>query len=353
MPHPITVMLKTLEQSDAFFCVACGHDRGSAAVAARPPEKPFELWRCDGCGLVQQFPRWNPARINSLYGDDYYVFSEKEEHRWARAVQQYVVHLARFESSFTQAARVGTAQRRSASNAIANCQGPRLLDVGCALGHLAALARMRGWRVTGVDISADAISQAAVRFGLDVRAGNLSSHVGTLAPYDVVLLGDVIEHVPDPVRFLNDVKKVLLPGGTVCIDTPNWGGRWRRWGRSSWLGLNRFHVNLFDADCLARLLSTCGFRDIAAASYTHYRYEGWSTRPELQAIVRKLPSFLSWRIIHFLENRKSTTRWSPLRERAPANMDDALARLAELGPSAAPTVRTNLVGDNLVMTARR
>ena len=76
--------------------------------------------------------------LAALYGAAYYVFEEKEDDRWARAVQQYVIHLLPHETKSPK----------------------RLLDVGCALGHVAALAQRRGWRVTGIDISASAVSRA-------------------------------------------------------------------------------------------------------------------------------------------------------------------------------------------------
>lgn len=299
---------------------------------------PFDLHRCSACGLVQQYPRWSAAKIGSLYRKDYYVFAESEEARWARSIQQYVVHLAGFEKEMIQKGR--------------QSRGLRLLDVGCALGHLGVLAKQRGWRVTGIDLSADAVSQAAVRFGLDVRAGSLASHAATLLPFDVILLGDVLEHVPDPVRFLNDVRKVLAPCGTLCIDTPNWGGFWRRWGGANWLGLNSFHINLFDADSLNRLLTDCGFRDIHAASYTHYRYEGLTSRPELRARLSWLPEFLRSRLIRFLDRRRPRTAWSVLRN-SPPNDLAAAARLTSELQDLTSSILPSLSGDNLAIRCRK
>lgn len=317
-----------------FTCVGCGHTQAPPrpVLKASAPVRPFDLVRCPDCSLVQQFPRYTPGQLRQLYGADYYVFEEPDEHRWTRAVQQYVLHLLPLEDRL----------------------GRRLLDVGCALGHLAALARARGWRVTGIDVSPDAVSRASVRFGLDVRAGSLGRHRETLGPFDAIFLGDCIEHVGEPATLLAEVRRALAPGGAVCIDTPNWAGRWRRWGRGRWLGLNRYHINLFDAESLGRLLESSGFVDIRAAAYTNVRYEAWSTRPELQGRFQWLPRSLAWRIRRWLMSRDSGGSWDRLRIHPPADLEQAQALVRNFAADvdrvrpAPPTA-----GDNLIMLAHR
>ncbi len=300
-------------------------------VRSDPDERPFEMVRCTACGLVQQFPREPAAAIESQYGEAYDALGGEEPSRWARAVQQYALHIQRWE----------TPRYR------------RLLDMGCAGGHLAALANRRGWHVVGIDISPEIISGAAVRLGLDFRAGLLSRHRLTLPPFDLVFLGDVLEHVPEPSDFLRDVRGVLSPGGVVCIDTPNWAGRWRRWGRSHWLGLNRYHINLFDAASLSRLLASCGFVDAETGSYTNYRYESWAHRPEPQAFIGKMPRPLAWRVNRFLERRIGRSPWSILCNRPPASLDEALAMLDEVAPLRESLKMSSPAADNLVAAARR
>ncbi len=205
----------------------------------------------------------------------------------------------------------------------------------------------------GLDISPRAVSRAVADFGLDARAGHLSQYRSTLPPFDLVFLGDVIEHVPDPRRLLSDVRSLLAPDGVVCIDTPNFGSRWRKLGRQRWLGLNRYHVNFFDADCLSHLLGREGFARIETGSYTNYRYEPWSARPEVRRIVEMLPSFLAWRLNRWL-GRLSFSRsgWSRLRAEPPATMAEANACVGDLARSISDRPHKS-TSDNLIASAIR
>jgi SAM-dependent methyltransferase len=224
--------------------------------------------------------------------------------------------------------------------------GPRLLHIGCGLGHLAALAKRRGWRVTGLDASASAVSHAAVCFDLDVRAGSLSRHAATLAPFDVVLLTDEFDLAPDLARLLVDVRKVLTPGGTLCIDTPHAAaGPRRRTGRPD---LTPTSTNESDALDLSRLLASSGFRDIATASYAscpdktrRSRFANW---------LRKLMSYLSSRFNHRLGRCHPAYR-RPAPPRAISTLDDALDQLAAIRDSTAIVPHPS--GDRLAVVARR
>ncbi len=314
-----------------FRCAICEQTEspGRVVYPADPHERPFDLVRCLRCGLVQQWPRYSDRELAALYDRQYYVFGEDDSARWARAVQQYVVHVLPWE-------------RRQYS---------RLLEIGSALGHFTALAAQRGWRVVGLDLSPEAVSEAAARFGLDFRAGPLRRHRSALPPFDLVFVGDVIEHVPSPIELLREVYSVLAPGGILCLDTPNFASGWRLIGGRRWLGLNRYHINLFEARTLERVLSSCGYLDIRLGSYTHYRYESWAARPELQRWIRLLPKALAWRVNRFLDRRSRRSPWRILHDKSPDSAEKAAAVVARLAGTA--TAGPGHRGDNLIAVARR
>lgn len=103
--------------------------------------------------------------------------------------------------------------------------GP-IADLGCGPGpHAVALAR-RGYDVVGVDGSPRMIEQARERAARDgVDPAFRVSDLGTTLPFDDASLGGalavlVLQHLPDPVRFLAEVRRCLRPGGHLLVRAP-------------------------------------------------------------------------------------------------------------------------------------
>ncbi|WP_326583038.1 class I SAM-dependent methyltransferase [Streptomyces sp. NBC_00481] len=103
--------------------------------------------------------------------------------------------------------------------------GPRtILDIGCGDGTAAATAAplLPGHRIIGVDWSQDALRRARTRVPYAIR-GELAD--GGL-PFrsesaDAVLFSEVIEHLVDPDAALDEIRRVLRPGGHLMLSTPN------------------------------------------------------------------------------------------------------------------------------------
>ena len=103
----------------------------------------------------------------------------------------------------------------------------RVLDVGCGDGFfLAELDRRgrlseRGWELQGIDVSPAVIANAQ-RWPYAFEQANLEQGIPFPdGSFDVVTAGEVIEHVYDPDRLLRESHRVLRPGGSLLITTPN------------------------------------------------------------------------------------------------------------------------------------
>ncbi|MXQ07188.1 3-demethylubiquinone-9 3-O-methyltransferase [Alphaproteobacteria bacterium GH1-50] len=104
--------------------------------------------------------------------------------------------------------------------------GKRVLDLGCAGGFMAEELARRGAFVTGIDPAAQAIAAARTHAQderLDIR---YDVGVGEALPYDdgafdAVVCVDVLEHVSDLQKVIDEVYRVLTPGGAFLFDTIN------------------------------------------------------------------------------------------------------------------------------------
>jgi 2-polyprenyl-3-methyl-5-hydroxy-6-metoxy-1,4-benzoquinol methylase len=98
--------------------------------------------------------------------------------------------------------------------------GRRVLDLGCRDGALTQ-AYLDGNEVVGVDADRDALAEAA-GLGIETHWADLDQPLDLDAEgFDVVVAGELLEHLRDPQRLVGEVRRVLRPGGTFVASVPN------------------------------------------------------------------------------------------------------------------------------------
>ena len=98
--------------------------------------------------------------------------------------------------------------------------GAVLVDAGCGGGLLTPHLAGKGYRHVGVDLRRAGLRQAAKRGVLAVR-GDVTALPLTSGSADVVVAGEIFEHVPDLGGAVAELTRVLRPGGLVVVDTVN------------------------------------------------------------------------------------------------------------------------------------
>lgn len=100
----------------------------------------------------------------------------------------------------------------------------RVLDVGCASGYQAHLLAENGCITTGIEVNENA-AQIAREVCDRVHVADIErfkvSEIVAGESYDVVVFGDVLEHLINPLAVLEDVRNVLRPNGVVVASIPN------------------------------------------------------------------------------------------------------------------------------------
>lgn len=143
--------------------------------------------------------------------------------------------------------------------------GERVLDLGCGAGRFTRALRAAGAEPIGVELAAAALERARRNVpGADFR---LVEPAGELplghAEVDLVWCSEVLEHVPETVAFLTEIRRVLRPAGRLLVTVPAHG-----LARRVAIALARHdshydplgqHVRFYTRTSLARALAATGF----------------------------------------------------------------------------------------------
>jgi SAM-dependent methyltransferase len=209
------------------------------------------MYRCAVCGFCQASPL--PVELGGEY-EDAYTASAEAERKNRRLAPDYLrkirPHLP--PSPF------------------------RFLEVGGAHGWLAQAVREKcGADVLLLEPGRSAVAAAQSR-GLPAQVGYLESFQSA-QPFDVLCAAHVIEHVADAGKFFAACQRVLRPGGTLILMTPN-AAAWKlaRF-RHLWAwAVPEQHTLFLSADSAVRLLARHGFQPVAIHSvcpaFAHYPF---------------------------------------------------------------------------------
>lgn len=133
--------------------------------------------------------------------------------------------------------------------------GRKILDVGCGEGQFVYTANQNGWKALGIDLSEPAI-QLCKKFGANARSIDFFSAELDREKFDVIVMSELIEHVPHPGRFLKRAEELLLAGGFLYLTTPNFRSLTERSLRQNWSAISIQHISYFYPSSFKRLVQS-------------------------------------------------------------------------------------------------
>lgn len=203
---------------------------------------------CQSCGFTHVFPFPTEEDLKKFYEQEFYqherpnYFVEtKEDLPWWMAT--YSNYYKLFEKL---------------------TKGRTLLDIGSGPGHFLSCGKKRGWKVLGIEPSPMAAIYSNKRKLTTVNDFFRYDKSKKLGLFDVVHAALVLEHVPDPTGFINDMKKMLKKNGLVAIFCPNDYNPLqnilrKKHGFQPWWVVPRHHLNYFNPESMKNLLIKLGF----------------------------------------------------------------------------------------------
>lgn len=200
----------------------------------------YDIWQCEACGLGRtDAASFDPG---TYYTSDY--FSGEHADGYADYLGTEPVLRREFAGTVDFLRR--------------HCPTGRLLEIGCAYGFFLQEARSH-FGVVGIEPAEDAAEHCR-RNGLDVRTGVADEEMlAGLGTMDVIVLLDVIEHLPDPEETLALCVRHLRPGGIILLTTGDFGSPLARLTGASWrLMTPPQHLWFFTAESMSRLSAHLG-----------------------------------------------------------------------------------------------
>ncbi len=220
-------------------CPVCEGEWARARFAL--PGVGLRIVDCAECGLGRVHPLPDLERIAQFYPPSYYGVTG------AKFVP-LVETLVRL---------VGARHVRTLSRGLK--PGARVLDVGCGRGVLLSGLARRGFEAHGFEMSASAAAgvdpRAVVRVGKNLRDAEYPAEY-----FDQVIIWHVLEHLPDPRETLQEIRRVLKPGGRIVVSVPNYSSLQARCSGAHWFHLDPpRHLFHFPVEGLRQLLVSTGF----------------------------------------------------------------------------------------------
>jgi SAM-dependent methyltransferase len=212
-------------------CPACGSVKRKAIGS----KNGFDILSCSGCGTV--YTAFLPNSDETLDYDEYYSESNLSVPAFINERVKEIV--AKFSSYRNE---------------------NRLLEIGFGAGTILEAADDAGWQTYGLEVSKPAIDRALAR-EFQVFHGTLREAAYPSDHFDVVVASEILEHLDAPQEELEEIYRILRPGGLFWGTTPASSGISGRLLGIDWSMLSPpEHTQLYSRKGLRLMLTNAGFK---------------------------------------------------------------------------------------------
>jgi len=253
--------------SQNFHCNLC-HSKAGKAIPFRYlfKERYLQAIKCSDCGLISIWPRPSDEEITEMYAEDYFTGADNSTHHMD---VEYLSILSAGDY------KEGVEQMKNRC-----APGSTILEIGCATGNYLAALKKSGYHVKGIELSGFAVDYAKKNFGLELINkpfdNNLIGNGISEQEFDVIVMGDVLEHFTDPTEAMHLVYKILKPGGVALIQVPGTLNLlssklaffiFNLIGKQKTMTIPPYHLTEFSASSIKRMCEKAGFSKIKVENH--------------------------------------------------------------------------------------
>lgn len=241
-----------------FACNLCGSDK-AVRLPFRYAFKGRFLWlyECADCQLRSIWPRPSDEEITEMYASDYFTEADSATHHMNT---DYLELLNSGDYSD------GVAYMKK------YCSKGSILEIGCATGNFLYALHHAGYTVKGIELSSFAVDYAKQHFGLSLINEPFSPALLDKDifenEFDVIVMGDVLEHFTNPTEAMQLAHRILKPGGVAIIHLPGTlnlissklaFGIYRLTGKQKTMTIPPYHLTEFSPGSIREMCKRTGF----------------------------------------------------------------------------------------------
>lgn len=207
----------------------------------------YQLAQCQDCGHTATSPRLSEADLPALYGT-YYPRKSISATEIAKEAAKLGQPFAKFRRWWNGTGNQGQYTVRP---------GEVMLDVGCGGGTSLLEAKALGATAFGIEADPN-VKSIAEDLSLNIHFGSWQDKPFPEQSFDLIILNQVIEHLPDPDKALQTLSERLTPDGRMVLVFPNTASLWRRLFGPRWINWHiPYHLHHFDRKSFARMVQQC------------------------------------------------------------------------------------------------
>lgn len=149
-------------------------------------------------------------------------------------------------------------------------KGKNILEIGIGNGELIATALEMNYGIDCVEIEEDVAQKISNLLECPIICCDFID-LPENKQYDILFMGDVLEHIDDPKKALKKAYKLLKNDGVLWISTPNYESSFNKLHKTSTALWNEpWHITYFNKNGLENLLTDLGFNILDYRISTHY-----------------------------------------------------------------------------------
>lgn len=245
----------------------------------------FSLVRCNTCGHVMTSPSLQENELGGLYSTFY--------PRKHVVTTDLVASAAGVADSWARLHRWWGGTNNQGQYMVS--RGQVMLDVGCGSGLSILEAQKLGAEAYGIEADPD-VRRIADELGLRVHIGSIHDQPFPGVSFDMIVLNQVIEHIPDPSMALIALKRRLQPTGRLVLVFPNRRSIWQRLSGPKWINWHvPYHLHHFDANGFKAFAQRHGFRVVRQKTITPNIWSILQLRAIRQSPKPGIPSAM-WKV---------------------------------------------------------